>query len=147
MFALIMSIVVLAPSERDLMLSLSLPEALHCHCVCVDGLVKTQCLSMEAARREPAACALPLRCAVPGADRRLGVPLDADSTLPGERDCREVRVWREAWRDYDGVRVCDVRYGMRHNAPPSSAFGRFFSVQRDAYRGRYTTERDYPGMG
>jgi len=86
------------------------PQFVDCGCLCVEGMPKTVCQSIEEAQRQTNLCPLDLRCpSPPQADGDAPMRFDA----PGEhaRNCREVRVWDEAAGGYTGVRVCDVFTG------------------------------------
>ena len=101
---------------------LSAADSSACVCVCVDGLAKTQCVTARAARASPAACGRNRMCpVVPPAsfgdsalpeDTGLPQSLGAEELPPLETPlympCPEIRVWREAWQSFDGVRVCDA---------------------------------------
>ncbi len=114
-------------------LLLALPQPLECSCVCIDGIAKTECRSATAARHTLPAClsSQPDQRCEPGEPpvTLRGVPLYEG--VPAA-DCPEVRVWRAQSRQYDGVRVCDVRHGMRHNARPILDKVRETSVVRGA---------------
>ena len=113
---------------------LALPQPFDCSCVCIDGLAKTQCLSVADARRALPQCPSNMRCTPRAAgdlpDALHGAPLQFEDRT---NDCREVRVWRPERRQYDGVRVCDVHHGMRHNAPGIQDMARVTSGIRSAF--------------
>ncbi len=96
------------------MLSAVDPSA--CVCVCVDGLAKTQCPTARAARANPSACDRDWECPIvrPESPRRSLSPAGRahgelpQVELPPHLLCPEIRVWRDAWRSFDGVRVCDA---------------------------------------
>ena len=91
-----------------------------CECVCVDGLRKTQCATVRAARAWPSACGPDWLCPIvrpmapteaPGRQQppdRLPQGESPQGELPPILRCPEVRVWRHAWGRFDSVRVCDA---------------------------------------
>ena len=81
----------------------------ECGCLCVDGVAKTLCQSVEEARRQPNACPAGQRCPAPPTEDAS--PGTYDPPVDGAHNCREVRIWDEAAADYTGVKVCDVFSG------------------------------------
>ncbi len=64
-----------------------------CGCLCVDGVAKTLCQSVEEARRKPNVCPEGLHCpTLPLAPSTTEPPGFYDPPADGAHNCREVRV-------------------------------------------------------
>jgi hypothetical protein len=77
----------------------------QCGCLCVEGVPRTLCSSVEEAQAKPGLCG---RTQCPdyvatenGGQRYVSPHAFADN-------CREVRVWDAETRRYSGIKVCDV---------------------------------------
>jgi hypothetical protein len=77
----------------------------QCGCLCVEGVPKTLCSTVEEAQQNPAVCGLrhcPDYVATEADGQRYVSPhAFADN-------CRDVRVWNGAAGAYTGIKVCDV---------------------------------------
>ena len=94
----------------SLLLLLAHTQWAACGCLCVDGVPKTMCQSVEEAREQANLCPALKRC--PPLD-----PLDENEAIqtfdaPHEQahSCREVRIWDDQANAYTTVKVCDVAH-------------------------------------
>ncbi len=86
------------------------PQFVDCGCLCVDGLARTLCQSVEEAQLQPNMCPAGFVCPPPPlADQEA--PVYYDAPADHAHNCREVRIWDEAAGAYTGVKVCDVFTG------------------------------------
>jgi hypothetical protein len=84
------------------------PQFADCGCLCVDGVAKTLCQTVEEARLQPNVCPPRQQCPELPAqwpEQSSGL---IDAPHKDARDCREVRIWDDAQGDYTSVKVCDV---------------------------------------
>ena len=84
------------------------PHFVDCGCLCVDGVPRTLCRSIEEARAQANVCPARMRCPELDDADPPDTPRYFDS--PGEHahNCREVRIWDMREEAYTGVKVCDV---------------------------------------
>lgn len=91
-----------------LLLLLAHAQWAACGCLCVDGVPKTLCQSVEEARQQANLCPALKRCPAidPPPDGETVETFDA----PHEQahSCREVRIWDNQAAAYTTVKICDV---------------------------------------
>ena len=89
-----------------------LTQYANCGCLCVEGVAKTLCKSLDDARVQGNVCALDIICPEPpGEQLPRKRPLRFEPPAAGAHNCREVRIWDRVQLDYTGVKVCDVLAG------------------------------------
>lgn len=94
-----------------LLLFVAQPQFVDCGCLCMDGVGRTLCESVEEAQRQPNVCPRDVSCPVPPPSDEAGLPQYYDAPTDHARNCREVRIWDEAVQMYTTVKVCDVFTG------------------------------------
>jgi hypothetical protein len=77
-----------------------------CGCLCVEGVPRTLCSTIAEAQANPALCPPDQRCPLP--EFSADPPQPVEAPVVEAKDCRSVRVWDAAAKDYATVNVCDV---------------------------------------
>ena len=109
-----------APSIQGSVLGSVLGSAVQlafsqCGCLCVEGVPKTLCSTVEEAQAKPGLCVqqhCPEYVAAEGAENGRTRYLSPNSFAD---NCRDVRVFDPAVSRYTGIKVCDVLEMGAHN--------------------------------
>lgn len=80
----------------------------QCGCLCVEGVPKTLCTTVEEAQEEPGLCGLHHCPDYVATEAGSGAGQRYVSPHAFADNCRDVRVWDPGIGRYAGIKVCDV---------------------------------------
>ena len=86
----------------------SVESAEQCGCVCVDGMAKTLCTSVSAARTGRALCMAQPSCPQPAASPSEPATEYLPEPVSGVTDCRRATFWDRGLQVYRPGKICDV---------------------------------------